>query len=199
MRRSTVTTQRTKPIPKPPSTPTADSATPDARWHLAATPREIAATELEFSLYRVVAAFDRWQVECLATVAHERLTSTENAALHVIRLKDRPKSALEVARLLNRDDLANITYAIRKLLNLMLIERCRPESGKGAAYRATDRGVEVTEKYAALRREVLFRMIPSVAHWDEQTAVARQVLDLMRGVYEQAALFLATHREQQRP
>lgn len=187
-----------KHMPSHPA-PKIESAAPDARWHLATSQREVSFTELEFSLYRIFAAFDRWQVECVATVAHERLTSTENAALHVIRLKDRPKSALEIARLLNRDDLANINYAIRKLLNLMLVERCRPENGKGTAYRATERGIEITEKYAALRREVLFHMIPSVDHWEEQTAAARQVLDLMRGIYEQAALFLATHRELQRP
>ena len=171
------------------------SAAPDARWHLAASAAEVAATELEFSLFRVYASFERWQVECLATVANERLTCTENAVLHVIRLKDRPKSAADTARLLNRDDISNINYAIRKLLSLKLVERCPTEGGKGAAYRVTQRGAEVTEKYAALRREVLFRMIPSVDHWDEQNATARQVLDLMRGIYEQAALFLATHRE----
>lgn len=168
---------------------------PDPRWHLARSAGEVAATELEFSLFRIYAAFERWQVECLATVAHERLTPTETAALHVIRLKERAKSVAEVARLLNRHDIANINYAVRKLLSLHLIERCRSANGKGAAYEVTARGIEVTNKYATLRREVLFRMIPSVDHWDEQTAVARQVLDLMRGIYEQAELFLATHRE----
>ena len=109
----------------------------DNRWHLARNAREITVTELEFSLIRATSAFDRWQAECLAAVAHQQLGSTDNAILHVIRLKERPKTTTEIARLLNRDDVANLQYSIRKLQDAGLIERCTAGKRKGTRHRAT--------------------------------------------------------------
>lgn len=166
----------------------------DSRWHLARNEREITVTELEFSLIRATSAFDRWQAECLAAVAHQQLGSTDNAILHVIRLKERPKTTTEIARLLNRDDVANLQYSIRKLQDAGLIERCRAGKRKGTSYRVTHRGKIITEEYAALRSNLLMNLIPSVERWDEQVQGAKRVLDLMRGIYDQAALVLATHR-----
>lgn len=166
----------------------------DNRWHLARSGREITVTELEFSLIRATSAFDRWQAECLAAVAHQQLGGTDNAILHVIRLKERPKTTTEIARLLNRDDVANLQYSIRKLQDAGLIERCRAGKRKGTSYRVTQRGKTITEEYAALRSNLLMNLIPSVERWDEQVQGAKRVLDLMRGIYDQAALVLATHR-----
>ncbi len=166
----------------------------DNRWHLARNGREITVTELEFSLIRATSAFDRWQAECLAAVAHQQLGSTDNAILHVIRLKERPKTTTEIARLLNRDDVANLQYSIRKLQDAGLIERCRAGKRKGTSYRVTQRGKMTTEEYAVLRSNLLMNLIPSVERWDEQVQGAKRILDLMRGIYDQAALVLATHR-----
>ena len=166
----------------------------DNRWHLARDAREVTVTELEFSLIRAGSAFDRWQAECLAAVAHQQLGSTDNVILHVIRLKDRPKTTTEIARLLNRDDVANLQYSVRKLQSAGLIERCTVGKRKGASYRVTQRGKLITEEYASLRSHLLMSLIPSVEHWDEQVLGAKRILDLMRGIYDQAALVLATHR-----
>lgn len=166
----------------------------DNRWHLARNAREITVTELEFSLIRATSAFDRWQAECLAAVAHQQLGSTDNAILHVIRLKERPKTTTEIARLLNRDDVANLQYSIRKLQDAGLIERCTAGKRKGTSYRVTHHGKVITEEYAALRSNLLMNLIPSVERWDEQVQGAKRILDLMRGIYDQAALVLATHR-----
>ncbi len=166
----------------------------DNRWHLARNGREITIAELEFSLIRATSAFDRWQAECLAAVAHQQLGSTDNAILHVIRLKERPKTTTEIARLLNRDDVANLQYSIRKLQDAGLIERCRAGKRKGTSYRVTQHGKTITEEYADLRSNLLMNLIPSVERWDEQVQGAKRILDLMRGIYDQAALVLATHR-----
>ncbi len=166
----------------------------DSHWHLARTDKEIGVTELEFSLLRVFAAFDRWQSECLATVAHQQLSSLDNEVLHIIRLKERPKTLNEVARLLNRDDLSNLQYSIRKLLKAGLIEKQSSDVHKGIVYKVSKRGLEITEAFAKVRADLLMGHIPSVEHWDEHLEIASRVLDLLRGTYEQAALFLVTHR-----
>jgi predicted MarR family transcription regulator len=127
-------------------------------------------------------------------VTDQRLGSVCNAILHVVRLKDRPKSQAEIARLLNRDDIANVQYSMRKLQQAGLIERCPSGRRKSVAYRVTRRGRRVSDAYAHLRAQVLMTRVPGLTDGGERIGAARASLDLMRGIYEQAALMLATHR-----
>ena len=73
-----------------------DAASPggdvDRRWHLADAPLEVRLTELEYALMRTFESFGRWQTECLALSAGIQASGPENALLHVVRMKDRPKS-----------------------------------------------------------------------------------------------------------
>jgi predicted MarR family transcription regulator len=127
-------------------------------------------------------------------VAKQTLSHTCCALLHVIGLKNRPKTTAEVTRLLNRVDLANVQYSIRKLEQAGLVERCSTGRRRRSCYRVTRRGRRASYEYAELRAQVLMSRIPSVEHWDDQIDSAERLLDLMRGIYDQAALMLATHR-----
>ena len=166
----------------------------DRRWHLADTPHEISVTELEYSLFRVYEAFLRWQSECLAAVSGKRLSGPDNAVLHVIRMNDRSKAITEIARLLNRDDIANLQYSIRKLLAAGLIEKTGDSAKKGVRYQVTAEGRDVTERYAKLRKALLMKLTRAFGDWESQVDDASRVLDLMTGIYDQAARVAATHR-----
>lgn len=166
----------------------------DRRWHLATNDFEIALSEFEFSIFRVSAAFERWQSDCLACCHAGPFSGTDTAMLHVIRMHDRPKSISEVGRLLKRDDQANLQYGIRKLLKAGLIEKStQATSKKDVTYRVTAHGQEVTERYAQFRRELLVSMAQSVPIDVHLEAVAK-VLNLMSAVYDQASCVAATHR-----
>lgn len=164
----------------------------DRRWHLARTPHEINVTELEYALMRVGAAFSRWQAECLGAVSGISVTGDENAMLHVIRLNDRPKGLKEIARLTNRDDVPNLQYALRKFSKLGLIQRTGGKNG--AVYSVTDLGREVTERYARLRANLLIEYTDAISGFDDRMQAATQTLNLLSGIYEQAARVAATHR-----
>lgn len=166
----------------------------DKHWHLARDDREILLSELEYALYRVFAAFDRWTSECVAAVGNKHLNSTENAVLHVIRMKNRPKTISEVGRLLNRDDIPNLQYAIRKLMSSGLIEKNKDNKKKGISYKVTPSGEEVSDSYAELRRNQLMPMIDTVHDWDTQIETTRRMLDLMKGMYDSSSLTVAAHR-----
>jgi len=58
----------------------------DRRWHLAETPLEVDATELEFAVMRTFESFGRWQSECLAGSVALAASGPENALLHMIRM-----------------------------------------------------------------------------------------------------------------
>ncbi len=166
----------------------------DTHWHLGEGAAENELAEFEYAMFRAFAAFDRWQMECLAAVVNKPMSSTDNAVLHVIRMKDRPKTVTEVGQLLNRDDVSNLQYAIRKLQDAGLIEKLSKDRRRGVSYQVTDAGRRVTDSYATLRRELLVSLAPEIPDWGARVRATRQQLDLMRGMYEQAAIFVATHR-----
>jgi len=170
----------------------------DKRWHLARNEREVAVAEFEYSLLRSHEAFSRWQSECLAAVTGLSMNGADNAILHVIRMNDRPKGVKEIGRLINRDDVANIHYSIKKLLKAGLIQKNSAETPRhGVSYEATDEGITVTEKYAQLRSKLLVQIIQNAKGVEENLVDATRLIELMAGIYEQAALVAATYRQKQ--
>lgn len=170
----------------------------DRRWHLAETPHEIAVSELEYAIIRCNEAFARWQAECLAAVSGIDVGGSDNALLHVIRMKERAKGVKEIARLMNRDDIPNIQYSLRKLLKAGLIEKSTQSSHRqGVTYRVTAKGFDITERYAGLRRSLLLDFTGTVHEFVPQLTDSARTLDLMSGIYEQAARIAATHRSDQ--
>jgi predicted MarR family transcription regulator len=138
-------------------------------------------------------AFGRWQAECLANVIDFDASGPENALLHIIRMNDRRKSIHDLANMTNREDIPNIQYSLRKLIKGGFI--VRTGSGRaGVLYEVTPLGREVTERYASVRATLLIaavRRVPEIARSLEDAA---RLLELMTGIYAQAARAAATHR-----
>ncbi|WP_138379028.1 winged helix DNA-binding protein [Luteithermobacter gelatinilyticus] len=167
----------------------------DRRWHLATTPREVAVTELEYSLFRSFEAFCKWQVEGMAVASGKNLSASDGAILNVIAMRDRPKGITEIGRLLNRDDMTNIQYTIRKLTQEGLIEKTtKDKRRKGVSYRATEKGLQVIQRYVSLRKRLLIKLTETIRGMNELLENGSHILDLMTGIYEQAARVAAAHR-----
>ena len=173
-------------------TNTADASL-DRRWHLAQSATEVDTTELEFALMRAFEGFGRWQSECLASVCDLAATGPENALLHIIRMNNRPKSLKEIARLMNRDDVPNIQYSLRKLLGAGLVAR-QGAGRSGVTYDCTEEGRGVPDDYAVLRRKLLLAEIADVPGFATRLAEASRTLNLLSGIYEEVARVAATHR-----
>ena len=167
----------------------------DKHWHLATDDFEVGLTELEFSIFRVSAAFERWQADCLGCCHGQPFSGTDTALLHVIRMHERPKGISELARLLKRDDLSNLQYGVRKLLKAGLIEKSRQAgaSKKDVTYQVSALGRDVTDKYARFRQELLISMTRATAGKVDFESLAR-ALTMMSAMYDQASCVAATHR-----
>ena len=165
----------------------------DWRWHLAQSGVEVDMTETEFALMRTFEGFGRWQSECLASVCDLAATGPENAMLHIIRMNERPKTLKDLARLMNRDDVPNIQYSLRKLLAAGLVER-KGAGRSGVTYEVTDEGRRVTEDYGALRRRLLIAAIENLPGFAERLTEATRTLNVLTGIYEEIARQAATHR-----
>jgi predicted MarR family transcription regulator len=163
------------------------------RWHLSKHGDEVDTTELEFALMRAFEGFGRWQSECLASVVDLAATGPENAMLHIIRMNERPKSIKELARLTNRDDVPNIQYSLRKLIGAGLVIR-KGAGRSGVTYEVTERGRQVTDDYGAVRRRLLIAQIEDLPGFSARLADATRTLNLLSGIYEEAARVAATHR-----
>lgn len=164
----------------------------DRRWHLAQTEHEVNLSELEFALMRVERAFERWESECFAAASGQSVSGSENALLHVIRLHDRAKPLKDLVRLTNRDDIPNLQYALRKLIKLGLVRQSGARSN--AVYDVTEAGRQVTDRYAQLRAQLLTEFTGSVTGFDQQLRQSTQTLNLLSGIYDQAARIVATHQ-----
>jgi predicted MarR family transcription regulator len=112
----------------------------------------------------------------------------------MIRMHERPKGISEISRLLKRDDVSNVQYGVRKLQKAGLIEKSAAASAKrDVTYVVTPRGREVTDRYAAFRRELLISLTRESAPDTSFESVAK-VLNLMSALYDQASCIAATHR-----
>jgi predicted MarR family transcription regulator len=118
------------------------------------------------------------------------------SALVIKKQKSRGQTPfLELSTLMNRADLSNLKYAVRKLVKDGLLEKVTEGSKrKGTRYRATERGVEVTEAYAHLRREQLLPALADISGIADKLDRATQTLTLMGGIYDQSAHVVAFHR-----
>lgn len=163
------------------------------RWHLAESPVEEATAEMEFALMRAFGGFGHWQSECLSAVCDLPATGPENAMLHIIRMNDRPKTLKDLARMTNRDDVPNIQYSLRKLISAGLITRLGA-GRSGVTYQVTEDGRRVCEDFAAVRRRNLISAIEALAGFPERLAEVTQALNVLTGIYEEAARRTATHR-----
>jgi len=167
----------------------------DRHWHLATNKHEIALTEMEYSLFRSYESFTRWMKECTVAASGVNMSASDCAILNVIAMRERPKGITEIARLLNRDDNTNIQYTIRKLTQDKLVEKTSTDNRrKGVRYRTTEAGNVVVDRFVALRKGLLIEMTEAIRDMDEQLAGGSKILDLMTGMYEQAARIAATHR-----
>jgi predicted MarR family transcription regulator len=193
---------RTTALKKRAGRPSLEIAAPEqpaqqpGSWHLARTETERRLSDFEFGLERLAQAYYRWKAACLSAVCDVPLTGDDVAVLNVVRMGDEPKRLSEIGQLLNRVDVPNLQYATRKLTRAGLIETDGGSSRKETRYRVTTIGHTVTEAYAALRAATLPPMIDALEGWTAKSEATSAQLDLISGLYAQAAQIAITRRHQ---
>jgi predicted MarR family transcription regulator len=154
--------------------------------HLSPSAAEDAFTEFEFALHHITEAFARWSAALHEYVSGESLPVQDISLLQLIRMNERPKSAAEIGKFLNRDDSSNILYSLRKLEKLGLIEKTGGAL-RQTAYQVTHRWREVTDAYADMRRRILLESVDKLAAPGDDLLVVTRTIWRISGLYEQAA------------
>jgi predicted MarR family transcription regulator len=162
-------------------------------WHLARSPHEAISTDFEWSILRFQQAFERWITQLADITGLAELSYIEIIVIHVIRMQDRPKTAASIARQLNRDDIPNIQYCLRKLVKMGLCQKITESGSKITAYEVTEKGKQLTNSYAEVRREILTEQTKNIDRVDEKLREATKVISLLTGLYDEAGRITASY------
>src|ERR1700733_12358424 len=165
----------------------------DKTWHLSNTEEAMNLTEFELQLWRVYFGFIRWQQQCQLATNKEELSADELAILHIVRMKDQPKTIADIGILLNRIDYFNINYTINKLVKKKLIEKEDPNSKKKQnRYVVTEAGRITTDAYSEARKSILqeFAQELSKINFEELT----NGLMKMKSLYDEATRLVASYK-----
>lgn len=165
-------------------------------WHLANSGTEVQVTEFEWGLIRLYEAFARWVSTSSSLLIDEDIKFAEHLILHIIRMHNRPKNSITIARMMNRDDLANLQYSLRKLEAAGLISKSKDKTGKSFSYVVTDKGKQITDGYAAIRSDLLIRAISTISNIDERISEMTKLISVLTGIYEEMARSSTTYNAQ---
>ena len=110
--------------------------------------------------------------------------------LHQINHRGRRKKLADLCFLLNIEDSHTVTYALRKLTRLGLIDG--EKSGKEMLYGATEAGEAACERYRQVREDCLISALEAFApsgadDLNAQAGAAAGLLRAISGLYDQAA------------
>lgn len=156
-------------------------------WHLAQDSDEASLCIFEGALWSTFQSQQRWSGEC-SSAAGFNVNGPENSILNFIRMQERPKALSEIAHFLNRDDLSNIQYSIRKLQQMDLIQKYKGKNARReVTYVVTEKGRALTDQFAELRRALIIKAIKQVGVTGEQLEQVASIIKLMGGFYESCA------------
>ena len=154
-------------------------------WHLAQTEVEDKLSNFELLLWRLFYSFLRWQEDCQSCVSDDDVTAHEIALMHLIRIRERPKSLYEIARVMNRDDMPNLQYSLKKLLKLNIIKKSKKSAQKTIFYEIAERGIRITDKYSAIRRDILKKRLANFK--DQDWEQISEILAEYKSMYDEAS------------
>ena len=154
-------------------------------WHLGRSQGDVLLTELELVMMRFQQAFERWVQHVTAQCGDPNLSFTENVLLHSVRLQNQPCTTQSIARLLNRDDIPNVQYSLRKLVKAGYLTHASA-AAKNNSFSLTERGRQLTDYYAEIRRAVLVAHTPNLEAMDQQIQAIIDQIGTLTGQYDEA-------------
>jgi predicted MarR family transcription regulator len=164
-----------------------------SKWPLGGGQHAIQTTEFEWAVMRFFSAFERSCQQLSYTAGAPDTSFQELVVLHVVGMQHHPQGAAVLARQLNRDDVANIQYTLRKLEKKGFIRKSAQVQSKTALYELSDAGWKTVKRYAAIREKLLNAKTELVANIDERLEDAAQLLAILTGIYDDVARTAATY------
>ncbi len=154
-----------------------------ASAHLAEQSQEL--SELEYGIVVASAALMRWMERCMKASGAVEMNALDVMVLHNLYSRGRAKRQADICLLLNVEDTHTVTYALKKLGKLGLVEG--EKQGKEMFYSPTEKGGELCREYAEIRRECLIASFENLNIDPDDIHRLAGLLRAMSGLYDQAA------------
>ncbi len=174
-------------------TPDTSNAVLHRNWQLGGDDHAIATTEFEWAIMRFYNAFERSCSQLGSISGTDNLNFQELVLLHVVAMQHHPQTSTSLARQLNRDDIANVQYTLRKLLNTKFVTKKKEPRGKIFTYDITEKGSQCVARYAQMRSLLLTEKTKFIDNIDEKLESANQLVSLLTGIYDESARISATY------
>lgn len=149
------------------------------------SPKSQQLSEFEFGLIISSNAFNRWVVRCMAAAGLKDLTTLDVLLLHHVNHRARKKKLADVSFMLNIEDTHVVSYSLRKLVNLKLMET--EKRGKEVVYFTTAQGQAQIERYREVREACLVAAISKEGTDNRRLGELAALLRFLSGMYDQAA------------
>lgn len=157
--------------------------------HLAAG-RSPALSEVEYGMMIATSAFNRWMVRCMAASGQPGLSATEVAILHSVAHRGRAKRMVDIALVLDVEDIHVVSYAVKKLEAAGLIHTRK--AGKEKMVEISEDGFEACRRYGQLREKLLLDIAGQARIPEAELSNLGTLLRMLSGAYNQAARAAAT-------
>jgi predicted MarR family transcription regulator len=148
---------------------------------------DISITEFEWSILRFMTAFERCIVQMSNMSGGHVLNVQEIILLHVVSMQKMPQTSSSLSRQLNRDDVANVQYTLRKLASINLIEKNKAKGGKLFTFDITAAGSQLVKEYSKVRELLLTEKTKFIDNVDQKLDDSRRVISFLTGVYDEVA------------
>lgn len=142
-------------------------------------------SEFEYGLIVASGAFSRWVVRCMAAAGWPDLAYLDVLVLHSVNHRDREKRAADICFVLGVEDTHTVTYALKKLSRLDLVERHR--RGKEAHFAITEQGRQACAAYGEVRQACLLDALAALSLGESALENAAERLRALSGLYDQGA------------
>lgn len=161
-------------------------------WHLGRSRGDVLLTEMELVMMRFQQAFERWVLHVTAQCGDPNMSFSECVLLHSVRLQNQPCTTQSIARLLNRDDIANVQYSLRKLVKAGYLTHTNARA-KNNSFALTERGRRLTDYYAEIRRAVLVAHTPNLEAMEREIQAIIDQIGILTGQYDEAMRKASTY------
>lgn len=149
------------------------------------TPDERALFKLQHAAICYIEAFKRHIERQLIAVTGDPTSSAQDCMiLHAIRMGLRPQSIPDIQHFLNRSDVANVQYGVKKLVKAGLIEQAPRDAGRGTSYRLTAEGDRVSGVYVDNRHKLLSDVLKGQKNFCQDAETAEHLLMTLTGTFD---------------
>ena len=132
-----------------------------------------------------IEAFKRHiEKQMIAVTEDPSFSAQDCMILHAVRTGLRSQSIPDIQHFLNRNDVANIQYGVKKLVKAGLIEKAPRDAGRGTSYRLTREGERISGIYLANRRRLMGDLLHAQGNFQHDADIASRLMMNLTGAFD---------------